>query len=185
MTKNAFISKVTLELLKNNYSIKLIQQKHVKGCGGWFDAEKKEFFVAMKNPLGFETFVHEYCHYLQYTTDIEFWNKYASANFFDDFTDQSKIESLTIEHDCETRALQLIEKLNLSVDTDRYIRATNVYLFSYHIMQEKKKWPNKSLYSVKSLVDSMPNEFYSLEYYLDKKNIPKVFREKVIQDFYK
>jgi hypothetical protein len=185
MTKNAFISKVTLELLEQNYSIKLLQKKHVKGCGGWFDSEKKEFFVAMKNPFSFETFVHEYCHYLQYTTDLDFWNKYAKGEFFDDFACKSKKESLILEHDCETRALKLINDLNLPVNVDRYIQATNVYLFSYHIMQEKKKWPNTSLYSVPELVENMTTTFYDLDYYLDKRNVPKFFKTKVIQDYYK
>jgi hypothetical protein len=170
------------ELIADDFSIRLYQQKIVESCGGWFDAEDKEFVVALKNAYGFEILIHEYCHYLQWKTRKRYFNKLIQAynivfpwirgTFYKkDVVEKAIGEVIELEWDCEKRALEVIKEFKLDVDVDRYIKAANAYLLFYHIVHGERKWvKNLSPYSP-SITKLMPNTIQKLDFYLDKDNI--------------
>ena len=143
-TKTSFILKCVKELLAHNFSVLLHKKDNLDGYGGWLgtDEGEQELVVALNHHMGFEIFIHEYCHFLQWKHDRKFWDD--STEYYDILFDwvadhnlsiednvlQKSLETiLSIEHDCERRVLKLV-KLNPieNFDTDKYIRAVNAYL---------------------------------------------------------
>lgn len=207
-TKNNFTIKVVRELLNNGFSVLLHNKEDLDGYGGWFGAEEeeKEFVVAMKHHMSFEILIHEYCHYLQWKNDRKLWDKsmltydilfdWLSVDllnaipemnnrvFSDAELDQSLHDILEIEHDCEKRVLKLVKNNPIeNFDTDKYIRAINAYLWSYHINREIRKRPKKPIYSEKVL-QHMPNIFNSnLSFYLDKSNLSDSVRQALLVEY--
>lgn len=191
MTRNNFICKVISELLDDKFSVLLHQKPMVEYCGGWFDAEQKEFVVALKNRMGFEILVHEYCHYLQWSNSKRFYNKGSTAaeivfnwlggKFYKKSTVKSAIDTIIeLEWDCECRALEVIDRYKLDINVDKYLQASNAYLMFYHIVHEQRKWCKTSPYNPIMML-SMPTSLQPLEYYLNPDNIKSHQREKYLE----
>lgn len=181
MTRENFVCKAVSDLLNDKFSILIHQTKDVKNCGGYFDYDSKEFVVAMRNRMGFEILVHEYCHYLQWKEDRKYFLKMVKncGIVFDwldgKFYKKSILEKATrgvieLEWDCEKRAVDLIKKYKLDVDIPEYCRSANSYLLFYHIVRETRMWYKKSPYNTK-LTDGMLPELQDLDYYMDRNNI--------------
>lgn len=198
-TKLNFITKCTRELLANGFSVLIHRKKDLDGYGGWFGAEEgeKELVVALDHHMGFETFLHEYCHYLQWKTNRPLWNRSLltydilfdwiekpESTYTDEQLDQSLHDILELEHDCETRALKLLRNNPIEdVDIDKYIRAVNAYLFHYHINRSLRKRPKNPIYS-ENVLSHMPNEFnLDLKFYLDPYNITDSMRSVLLQEY--
>lgn len=184
MTKEDFISMVVNELLQDQFSVFLHQKVKVEDCGGWFDYEEREVTAAMQNPMGFEILVHEYNHYRQWKDDNE-WFKARNENVCKVFDwiggriytkktlRKAFEETVMLELDCERRSIATIEKYDLPVDVDKYIRAANAYLLFYQYVHQKRKWCKKSPYNDPTMLSLMSNELHDLEYYMDPDNIPE------------
>jgi hypothetical protein len=208
-TKANFIVKVVRELLKYEFSVLLYNTDQLAdACGGWcsIDEDEKEFAVAMKHHMGFEILIHGYCHFLQWRDDRKLWDRsmatydilfnwisypsLVASSFIKDCKitteqlDQSLHDILEIEHDCEKRVLKLVKNNPIEdFDTDQYIRATNAYLWSYHINRELRMRPSTPIYS-KDLLEHMPNIFNpELSYYLDKKNLTESMRQALLAEY--
>jgi len=198
-TKLTFITKVVKELLSNGFSVFLHNKESLNGYGGWFgtDTGEEEFVVAMKHHMGFEIFIHEYCHFLQWKYDRAFWD--SSTEYYDvlfdwienkdmivadEILDKSLHTILAIEHDCESRVLKLVELNPIeNFDKDKYIRAVNSYLWSYHINKELRKRPKNPIYTER-LLASMPNTFNKdINFYLDKNNLTQSMREALLVEY--
>jgi hypothetical protein len=198
-TKQNFTIKVVRELLSHGFSVHLHQKEHIDGYGGWFgtDTNEEEFVVAIKHHMGFEILIHEYCHFLQWKTDRKLWdksnetydilfdwisNKDSAAS--DEQLNQSLHDILEIEHDCEKRVLKLIKNSPIEdFDTDKYIRAVNAYLWSYHINRELRLKPKRPIYSTRVL-EHMPNIFNSdLSFYLDRNNLIDSMRQALLVEY--
>lgn len=186
-SKLNFITKCTRELLSNGFSVLLHRKKELDGYGGWFGAEdgERELVAALDHEMGFEVFLHEYCHYLQWRDDRELWNRSlitydilfnwvddADAVFSDKELDQSLHDIIELEHDCESKALKILKNNPVEdVSIEKYIRAVNAYLFHYHVNRKLRKRPKKPIYS-DNVLKFMPSNFQpNLEYYLDSSNI--------------
>lgn len=207
-TKLTFTTKVVKELLKHNFSVFLHNKESIDGYGGWFgtDEGEEEFVVAMKHHMGFEILIHEYCHFLQWKYDRKLWDKsmltydilfdwisfptlkyseyIKDCTFTDEQLDQSLHDILEIEHDCEKRVLKLVAHNPIEdFDLDKYKRAVNAYLWSYHINRELRKRPSNPIYSESLLVD-MPNIVNNnLEFYLDKNNMSPQIRKALLKEY--
>lgn len=207
-TKITFTTKVVRELLNHNFSVFLHNKENIDGYGGWFgtDEGEEEFVVAMKHHMGFEILIHEYCHFLQWKYDRHLWEKsnltydilfkwinypkfqygidMTQYDFSDTILDQSLHDILEIEHDCEKKVLKLVENNPIeNFDKDKYIRAINAYLWSYHLNRELRQRPVRPIYSERVLV-GMPNTFNkSLEYYLDSSNLTNDMRLVLLQEY--
>jgi hypothetical protein len=198
-TKLTFITKVVKELLYNGFSVFLHNKESLNGYGGWFgtDTGEEEFVVAMKHHMGFEIFIHEYCHFLQWKYNRAFWD--SSTEYYDilfdwienkdmivadEILDKSLHTILAIEHDCESRVLKLVELNPIeNFDKDKYIRAVNSYLWSYHINKELRKRPKNPIYTER-LLASMPNTFNKdINFYLDKNNLTQSMREALLVEY--
>jgi hypothetical protein len=198
-TKMSFMMKCVKELLNHGFSVLLHKKKDLNGYGGWFgtDVGEEEFVVAMDHHMGFEIFIHEYCHFLQWKYNREFWD--SSCEYYDTLFDwienpqlevseenlQKSLETiLTIEHDCESRVLKLVELNPIeNFDKDKYIRAVNSYLWSYHINKELRKRPKNPIYTER-LLASMPNTFNKdINFYLDKNNLTQSMREALLVEY--
>ena len=198
-TKLTFTTKVVKELLSHGFSVFLHNKESLNGYGGWFgtDTGEEEFVVAMKHHMGFEIFIHEYCHFLQWKYDRAFWD--SSTEYYDvlfdwienkdmivadEILNKSLHTILAIEHDCESRVLKLVELNPIeNFDKDKYIRAVNSYLWSYHINKELRKRPKNPIYSEK-LLSSMSNTFNkNLSFYLDKNNMTENTRSALLEEY--
>lgn len=201
-TKQNFTIKVVRELLANNFSVLLHNTEKLEdNCGGWCwiddDENKREFAVAMKHHMGFEILIHEYCHFLQWKTDRKFWDSTLKTydTLFDWIADpklevseddlqQSLTDIISIEHDCEKRVLKMIKNNPIEdFDTDKYIRAVNSYIWSYHINKDLRKRPLNPIYSERVL-PYMPREFHEdVSYYLDKNNLTSDIRNVLLAEY--
>jgi hypothetical protein len=98
--------------------------------------------------------------------------------------DQSLHDILEIEHDCEKRVLKLVKNCPIEdFDTDKYIRAANAYLWSYHLNRELRMRPKNPIYSERVL-EHMPNTFNSdLSFYLDRYNLTDTIRQGLLTEY--
>lgn len=198
-TKHNFTIKVVRDLLSHGFSVHLHQKEHIDGYGGWFgtDEGEEEFVVAMKHHMGFEILIHEYCHFLQWKTNLALWEKSTQTYdiLFDWISDKESIVSeeslnqslhdiLEVEHDCEQRVLKLVKNSPIEdFDTDKYIRAVNAYLWSYHINRELRLKPKRPIYSERVL-EHMPNTFNpDLAFYLDRNNLTDTVRQALLVEY--
>lgn len=198
-TKLNFITKCTRELLANGFSVLIHRKKELDGYGGWFGAEdgERELVVALDHDMGFEVFLHEYCHYLQWKNNRDLWDRSLltydtlfewidkpESNYTDEELNQSLHDILELEHDCETKALKLLHNNPIEdVSVDKYIRAVNAYLLHYHINRSLRKRPKNPIYSDRVL-SHMPNKFSAnLAYYLDSGNITEPMRSALLQEY--
>ena len=208
-TKANLTIKIVRELLDHEFSVLLYNKEQLSdACGGWcsIDEDGKEFAVAMKHHMGFEILIHEYCHFLQWKTDRRLWDKSMStydilfdwisypslvySPFIKDYKitqeelDQSLHDILEIEHDCEKRVLKLVKNCPIEdFDTDKYIRASNAYLWSYHLNRELRMRPKNPIYSERVL-EHMPNTFNNdLSFYLDKYNLTDSIRQALLAEY--
>jgi len=201
ITKSDFIVSCVRHLLEDNISVHLHQIESVDTYGGWFDGdENKEFVVALKNPLGFEIFIHEYCHYLQWKDNKCLWNScmdYYDTLFYwidneeyetnEDELAQSLHHIILLEHDCEKRVLELTKngRLIRDLDMDRYRKAINAYLFHYHINRELRERPKTTIYTDK-ILQKMPKTFHKdVTYYLDKNNMSNLMKKTLLTKYKK
>jgi hypothetical protein len=208
-TKSNLTIKVVRELLDYGFSVLLYNTEQLPdSCGGWcsIDEYEKEFAVAMKHHMGFEILIHEYCHFLQWKEDRRLWDKSMSTydilfdwisypslvhNAFikdckitDEELDQSLHDILELEHDCEKRVLKLVKNCPIEdFDTDKYIRAANAYLWSYHLNRELRIRPKNPIYSQRVL-EHMPNTFnLNLSFYLDRNNLTDPIRQALLAEY--
>jgi hypothetical protein len=208
-TKSNLTIKIVRELLDHGFSVLLYNTEQLEdACGGWcwIDDDKKEFAVAMKHHMGFEILIHEYCHFLQWKTDRKLWDKsmetydilfdwisypsLVASTFIKDYKvtpeklDQSLHDILEIEHDCEKRVLKIVKNCPIEdFDTDKYIRASNAYLWSYHLNRELRLRPKRPIYSERVL-EHMPNIFNpDLSFYLDRHNLTDVIRQALLVEY--
>lgn len=200
-TKSSFILKSVRNLLNHDFSVLLYNTEKLEdNCGGycWIDdsENKREFAVAMKHHMGFEIFIHEYCHFLQWRDKRSFWNNSIENydivfDWIEDLTLKTSEEDLQrglksildIEHDCETMVLKLVKNNPIEdFDTSKYIKASNAYLLNYHLMKELRQKPNNPIYT-KDVLKSMSDIFHSLDFYLDNNNLSDKMRQALLVEY--
>lgn len=210
-TKSNLTIKIVRELLDYEFSILLHNEEQLAdACGGWCwiddDENKREFAIAMKHHMSFEIILHEYCHFLQWRDDRKLWNRsmatydvlfdwisypsLVASPFIKDCKitteqlDQSLHDILEIEHDCERRVLKMVKNCPIEdFDTDKYIRASNAYLWSYHLNRELRMRPKTPIYS-QELLEHMPNVFNNdLSFYLDRHNLTDPVRQALLAEY--
>jgi hypothetical protein len=207
-TKSNLTIKIVRELLDHGFSVLLHNKENLDGYGGWFCAEKgdEELVVAMKHHMGFEILIHEYCHFLQWKTDRKLWDKsqstydflfdwisspYLQYNIYvkgrevtEEQLNQSLHDIIELEHDCEKRVLKIVKNCPIEdFDMDKYIRAANAYLWSYHLNRELRKRPKNPIYSERVL-EHMPNTFNpNVSFYLDRHNLTDPIRQALLAEY--
>lgn len=132
-------------------------------CRGWFDGQ--ELVAAAKHPIFMWTFLHEFCHFLQ-------WKKkpwlFEGPGLFDVLGKRpitcrdwgATWDSIALEHDCESRTIRLGLQWGLLNEQD-YAKRANAYLFFYHYVFVTGKWPAAKL-DHDELLELMPGKLVSL-----------------------
>jgi hypothetical protein len=192
-----FIEMVKSGCKKHKISCKLKDVNYLKPvpsirCTGYFDDENKTLQVAMKQKDSFEILVHEYSHLTQWIDKVPVYmkaNKYllavdkwiAGTNLPSAVVDAAIQGTVDLELDNEKRAVKLIDKYNLSIDIDAYIKKANAYLYFYHWMRRTRKWsgPNNSPYRNKNIIAAMPTTFRG-KYDKLPKRFEKLFKQENI-----
>lgn len=172
MNNSEFLAKAIEHLVSEGKSIKLANRKQVQingvKTGGYYNSD--EIAVAIKRKDWFETFVHEYCHFLQeldsnYEPNEDGWEDYDSWLLGKKRLANKTVEKYTNairdnEIDCEKRVVKLIEKYQLLIDKKRYIQKANVYALFYTLATKYRTWyKGKSPCAIKELADMMPTTF--------------------------
>lgn len=170
-----FIATVKRSCKKHGVELMLAPSKTVvitdtfsTDCSGYFDDADKVLAVACGKPFEdwIEILIHEYAHMQQWIHDDR-WDKWTSAclalwMWLDNerIMNSSQLrkvidDMIELERDCEIRALGLIERHKLPINKSRYKRKANLYLYSYRMMPEMKKFPT-GIYENDNLVMMCP-----------------------------
>ena len=192
-----FIEQVKTDCKKYKISCKLKDVKYLKPvpsirCTGYFDDENKTLQVAMKEKDSFEILVHEYGHLTQWVDQVPVYTK-ASKYLYavDDWIGglnipmpmvEAAIQGVVdLELDNERRSVKLIDKYNLSIDKEQYIRKANAYLYFYHWMKRTRKWsrPENMPYKNKRIIAAMPTTLRG-KYNKMPKRLEKLFEQENI-----
>jgi len=164
------------------------QAKPIEGihCRGYFDYDLRRLAITTKLPTfkWFETFIHEYCHFLQWAEESPAYMDLIEndafrilsnlgANKKDTKEQQKHIKDALdllqfIELGYEKRVIALITQYNIHINLNKYIRNANAYIFFYTFMKKKFQWYNKPSYEVDEILEIMPDKFLS-----DYSKLPK------------
>lgn len=144
-------------IIVNNKSV---VQDGIK-CSGWCDDE--EIVIARKNPFFQEVFVHEFCHMQQNIQESPYWKdtslfwRHLSKDKVAINSWDSVLDIISLERDCERRAISLSKKWKL-FDNKIYAKRANLYLYYYQYVFLKRKWTNSTSIYHPYLVDVMPDK---------------------------
>ncbi len=151
-------------------------------CVGYFDENKKIIKIAKESAEFMSTLVHEYCHFLQCINNSKIYRKSDAAGVIVDEWFNGKEyapEKLkrafflvrAMERDCEKRAIKIIKKFNLQIDSKMYAKKAHCYIYSHFMMEKTRKFCSykKSPYHSKIVLKIMPSTMTALSH----KKIPK------------
>lgn len=143
---------------------------------GYFCDETKVLAISVHKPLNqwLPILVHEYSHFLQYQDFLKkkstIWkiSKPAYNMFFEWLSHETDLpkkelesccnQALTLELDCERRAINLIKKFNLPLNVEDYAQRASAYVYFYSFVKQVRKWYKigKEPYNNKKIVHKMP-----------------------------
>lgn len=136
-------------------------------CLGYCDGDT--MVVARKDELFEDTFVHEFSHLMQAVNRIPLWRDGHDDSFYCDLKSRSVSmnswssfwQILTIEHDCEFRAIKLVKRWNLGCDK-KYAQRANAYLYYLcYLFINNSEIPYDQ--SFPDITDKMPKTLCSLQ----------------------
>jgi len=146
-------------------------------CEGYFNEGEKIIKIAKQATNFLETLVHEYCHFLQYINNSKIYLKSDKAILMVDAWfagkefNQEKLEKAffiirAMERDCEKRAIKIIKKFNLQIDTKMYAKRANCYIYSHFLMEKTRKFYayKKSPYRSPIVLKIMPSSMAVLSH---------------------
>ena len=178
-------------LRQHNISINLSSNDYVYfnmlRCGGYFDENNLTFAVGCGGQPEdwLPIFTHETCHVDQWLQNHNLFEAFCKTDItgllpddgpsriFDDWlmhklelSDESLnaliFAIISLELDCEKRAVEKIKIWNLPIDLDWYIQQSNQYLWSHWVMKLSRNWNSASLNEkIFSLLPTDFNQDYS------------------------
>ena len=167
---------------------KLTLSENIK-CSGYFDEEGRVLAVAMKHPDALGILVHEFCHLMQYLDftrgKFRLWNTATVAlGKLDTWLSGKPVTNLKraigysrdLELENEKRTVAMIQKWDLPVDVDDYIKKANAYILFYNWMHETRRWttPPNTPYNNPRVYESMSNKF-NMKYTTLSRNVRRAF----------
>lgn len=159
-------------------------------CSGYFCDRDKAIVVACGKPFKdwVEILVHEFSHMEQWKNDPR-WDKWTDACgktwgwlAGDNMMNKTQLyktldDMVELEKDCELRAVEKIKKWELPISQRNYIQKANIYLYSYYMLPEIKKFPT-GVHSDKTLIGLAPDKFRK-----SYKKIPENIKEYIIRKY--
>ena len=189
MTRESFIGKCLAEMVADDVSVRfnkrIYDSRH--SYNSFTPDPRPELainFFSQNIDEWFPIFVHEYCHYLQWSKTPEIWKKYDKPSehlhqllYEDRPTISKKYLHLLqeVELNCDKMAIELIKKHKLKVNLKDYIVDSNLYIACYPLIAKYKKMvvPYEG-----DAYDIMPKEHFTLDD-LVKKNYDHKALEKI------
>ena len=187
-----FLDSAVQRMGDHGVSVQLKPKMWVDGSCGNFDGAT--FKVALKHPKWRETFLHEYCHFLQelderarravnypfrgYTASTR-WSSWMSGSLeLSPRALQRLRQGLQLmERDCDQRALRLARRLKLPIDLDQYTREANIYHLFYTVVERHRQWNRRSLVTAApELLTMVPGNRLCRDY----ENLPEGFEEAIV-----
>lgn len=154
-------------------------------CEGYFNDKEKIIKIAKFATNFLETLVHEYSHFLQYINNSKIFHKsdkaiimvdswFAGKEYPEEQLKRSFFIIRAMERDCEKRAVKLIKKFNLQIDTKLYAKRANCYIYSHFLMEKTRKFYayKKSPYRSPLVLKIMPSSMAVLSH---KSIPPKIY----------
>lgn len=179
-----FVKHVKRQCRIDGVKVSFVRSKQVEAsvgirCFGYFDG--KIISIAVKNYLWLSVLVHEFSHFLQWREQCSEWiteDKFGNREL-EHWLRGKEVKNIkrainniiSLELDCEKRALKLIAQHDLPINTATYIQRANECLFYYKYIEETRKWDN----SLEESYNNMPSRFMSDSYY--KKSLPDKYRK--------
>ena len=161
-------------------------------CSGYFCDRDKALVVACGKPFKdwFEILVHEFCHLEQWKSDPRWgkwtdacgktWDWMAGDNMMNNTQLRNVLDDMVeLEKDCEMRAVEKIRKWELPVPIGRYVQKANVYLYSYYMLPEIKRFPT-GVHTDSILIDMSPKTFKK-----SYRKVPDDMRTYILNNFSK
>ncbi len=142
---------------------KVVKVNNFKCCG-FFDEETMRIAAATQHRLFEETFVHEFCHFMQFieqcpewvNADDKFWTDLEQKNLTLDSWDATKA-IIAMERDCEIRALKMNKKYRM-FNAKRYAQNANAYFYFYQYVFLNNCWPATGTLYDSRLPKMMPDK---------------------------
>lgn len=183
-----FINTIEEELILSNVYFHLSKKDKVRSykeglwVAGFFQGHQDpELAVATKKPEAewFPVLIHEYAHFLQYKEQHPSWVAYQKQNQTEDKlsrwvmrekeyseTELDEIFStiFNIEKDAEERTIALIQKYQLQVDVEFYLKGARAYLLFYQFVRKHRKWYRIGLepYKNQEILKHLPGHLLDL-----------------------
>jgi hypothetical protein len=140
-------------------------------CSGWCDDKhlKVATGAAFEHWLG--VLVHETCHIDQVRADKKWFARCEEGlTRLDAWLEGNRpvrvrkatLESIKLEHDCESRAIAKIRRHRLPIDVAVYTQKANAYLIGYHVTLRERKWCFRA-YRDKNVYGRMPTRLLPLD----------------------
>jgi hypothetical protein len=163
-----------------------------QNCHGYFCDRDKALVVACGRPFKewSRILVHEFCHMEQWKTDNR-WDKWTDAclktwdwiggDAMMNKTQLTKVLDgmVELEKDCEMRAVEKIKKWGLPISISDYIKRANVYLYSYYMLPQIKRFPT-GVHSDPVLIEMAPNKFKK-----SYRKVPKDMADYIVKNYAK
>lgn len=153
-----------------------VQSGPKQHCNGYFDGTVLAVAIGKPFEEWFHVFVHEACHMEQWRDRSKYWTDDLDYQY--DILEQHQAgvdtgkkiikainKIVTLEADCERRALKAIKKHKLPIDPKVYAKGANSYLLFHTKLIESREWYHKAPYEVPSVWKHMPDELLPLKAY--------------------
>ena len=187
-----YLQEKTGELLEHKMGVEFVYRRQLpSGCQGLFDEQSLKVAIGGPQKSWVPVFVHEYSHFRQYIEDAAVWKRWHRSKidllaWAADPTEKATSAQLDrstrvyqeLEQDCDRRAVEEIEKHQLPVDLEDYIRKSNVYIWFYNIVRTHRSWYDKAPYDCPEIVALAPSTFIRKE---DYGRMPRRFESLVVQ----
>lgn len=167
-----FLDMALDDLKQNKVTLKTYRNKIDRrfDIDGYFDDCLREIAIR-KNKHWLETFVHEYCHFLQWKHDDPSFAAYYKCSYnpvrlielwlerrtpYDRRVQNSFRIVRENEIACDRLAINTIRKHELPIDTERYTRQANRQIIFYHCVEQKREWEPSHKFYGKQLYSMIP-----------------------------
>ncbi len=175
------------ELFEAGVSLDATDVDHIEGCGGYFADGDEDgcpiLAIATGNSTWAQTLIHEFNHFQQWQDRADVWTAGKLPDgtngsdlitlWYDGFVELTEehldlyfAPILAVELDCEIRAVDMIQDLDLPFDVKQYTREANAYLLGHAELRRRRQWftPGIAPYRVPAILDVMPTDFVTHSY---------------------
>jgi hypothetical protein len=160
-----------IELVLSPSKNVVLTDDYTQDCSGYFCDTNKALVVACGKPFEewVEILIHEFSHMEQWKTDDR-WDKWGIACgktwewlAGDIIMNKKQLlavlnDMVELEKDCEMRSVEKIREWGLPVQIKQYVQKANIYLYSYYMLPEIKRFPT-GVHSDNKLMKLAPTVF--------------------------